>query len=437
MSENHRVEARKLKGFRDFLPPHAAARAHITRTVLQHAHLAGFEPIETPALEYQDVLLGSGGGDTDKEVYRFTDHGDREVALRFDLTVPFARYVTENFNSLTFPFKRVQIGEVWRGEKPQKGRYRQFCQADLDIIGSDSLAADVEILRCMAGIIAELVPSASTMQLNHRGLLSALIQKFLGKVSPHHEQDILVAIDKLGKVGRESVTDLICQAGVSLSGATQLLDCLWDPEDALSNLTSVLGSTDHVQRFQETLDILREITSDLAVNITPNLAIARGLGYYTGIVFETTLNSLPNFGSIASGGRYDNLVARFGKHDLSGIGGSVGVDRLLAALEELSMLPEVNAPRVFVAVATADATAYAFRLVDLLRQEGVPADISVKDTKLANQFKLANKRRYPFVVTVGKDEIAANCCTLKDMTTGHETRGVKLEELALKLGVRL
>jgi histidyl-tRNA synthetase len=431
------VEARKLKGFRDYLPALAAARDHIKQTVLHHAHIAGFEPIETPAIEYQDVLLGSGGGDTDKEVYRFMDHGEREVALRFDLTVPFARYVTENFNELSFPFKRVQIGEVWRGEKPQKGRYRQFCQADLDIVGSDSMAADIEVIRCLASVIDELVPAHCTMQLNHRIILSNLIQKFLGEVDSNQEQEILIAIDKLGKIGREKVVDLISQIGPDVNRIEQLLDCIWDPEEALSNLVTVLGENEHVKRFQATLDILNEITADLQVSIIPNLAIARGLGYYTGVVFETTIDELPNFGSISSGGRYDNLVARFGKHDLSGVGGSIGVDRLLAGLEELNKLPTIEPARAFVAIATEDAVGYGFRIAEQLRREGIATDISVKETKLVNQFKLANKRGYPYVITVGKDEVAAGSCTLKDMTTGKEERNVKIADLSLKLGVRL
>ncbi|MBC7530168.1 MAG: ATP phosphoribosyltransferase regulatory subunit, partial [Oligoflexus sp.] len=201
MGKQEKIQPRKLKGFRDLLPQQARLKKSITDIIWKHAAVAGFEAIETPALEYAETLLGTGE-ETDKEVYRFTDAGDRSVALRFDLTVPFARYVVENFSELTFPFKKVQIGNSWRGEKPQKGRYREFCQADLDIIGVDSLSADVEVISCIMQNLNELLPKSFTMSVGHRIILSALIRASLPTIDPSLEFKVLIILDKLAKIGR-------------------------------------------------------------------------------------------------------------------------------------------------------------------------------------------------------------------------------------------
>lgn len=439
---NGKVEARKLKGFRDYLPKAAVTRQEITARVRHVASLAGFQEIDTPAIEYADVLLGSGGGDTDKEVYRFTDHGDRAVALRFDLTIPFARFVTENHNDLVFPFKKLQIGDVWRGEKPQKGRYRQFCQADLDIIGVDSLEADVEVVSCLFAIVNSLIPDTQrfVVSLNNRLILSGIITSFFPEVDNGQEQKILIAIDKLQKIGKEAVAAMIAEISGDLATAYALLQCLepqqdgaiaWESiEDRLKNSPAL----SEIKRFRQTVAILQKLTKGSKGTITPALNVARGLGYYTGIVFETTITGLPGFGSVSSGGRYGNLVGRFGKHDLSGVGGSIGVDRFLAALEELAVPGKVKGAKVFIALASEDAVSYAFTLANALREKGIATDIALKPGKLGNQFKYADKLAIPYVVTLGSDEVQANTYSVKHLASGIDERNLSFEALLQKLG---
>ncbi len=436
MSKRDCIEPRKLKGFRDLLPQQALLRRSIQDEIWKNALLAGFQPIDTPVLEYAETLLGTGGQDTDKEVYRFSDHGDREVALRFDLTVPFARYVAENYADLSFPFKKVQIGNAWRGEKPQKGRYREFCQADLDIVGVDSLAADAEVLTCILRNLASLVPTSFTMAIGHRIILSGLIHAVLPGLERAGEGRVLIALDKLAKIGDAAVAQLILSIpGATAEGVETLLHTLTrrlpngDSDlEAVQKLCGEQFVRDEIKRLQETVHIIRQLIPGKKALVRIDLSIARGLGYYTGIVFETTIDGLDGFGSISSGGRYNGLVSRFSTQELPGIGGSIGVDRLLAALEQLGTLTTPERQGVFVAVASEEERAYAFKLLFDLRDKGLIADLALKAGKLGNQFKYADKRRYARVVTVGEDERKAETLSIKDLETGQETRGVSYKE---------
>ncbi|MCX6130621.1 MAG: ATP phosphoribosyltransferase regulatory subunit [Proteobacteria bacterium] len=319
MSSQERIQPRKLKGFRDYLPQQANLRKHIQDRIWQNARLAGFLPIDTPVLEYAETLLGTGGQDTDKEVYRFQDHGERAVALRFDLTVPFARFVAENYPELTFPFKKVQIGNSWRGEKPQKGRYREFCQADLDIIGVDSLAADLEVLSCILSNLDELVPGSFTMAIGHRIVLSSLIQACLPLLESGGEARTLMALDKLAKIGEPAVkAAILAIAGAQSGGVDELLQILQsrnshgdtDLEILKLKLGAQPAAMAEILRLEETVNLLRLLRPSEKAKVQLDLRIARGLGYYTGIVFETTIDELDGFGSISSGGRYNGLVCR-------------------------------------------------------------------------------------------------------------------------------
>lgn len=445
MNTRDRIEPKKLKGFRDFLPQQAMLRRAIQDTIWKNALLAGFQPIDTPVMEYAETLLGSGGQETDKEVYRFQDHGERAVALRFDLTVPFARYVAENYAELSFPFKKVQIGNAWRGEKPQKGRYREFCQADLDIVGVDSLAADVEVLVCILKNLETLVPVSFTMAIGHRIILSALIQALLPGLEAGGEGRALIALDKLAKIGAPAVAELLSAIpGATPAGAEALLKTLTQKTSegdsdlqALRELLSGSPAEVEIQRLSETVTLLRQLLSGAQVKIRIDLSIARGLGYYTGIVFETTIDGLDGFGSISSGGRYNGLVSRFSSQELPGIGGSIGVDRLLAALEQLNPQETQSRRGIFVAVASENERAYAFELLAQLRQRGLTADIALKAGKLGNQFKYADKRRYAKVVTIGEEELRTRSLSLKDLESGLENRGVAYEEALALLSVEL
>lgn len=445
------MDAQKLKGFRDYLPEQARLRRQIINTLYDEASLAGFLPIDTPALEYSETLLGQGGEETDKEVYSFEDHGNRQVALRFDLTVPFARFVAENLNELPMPFKKVQAGEVWRGEKPQKGRYRQFCQADVDIVGADSIEADVEVIGLLAGTIARVlslsrlnIPADKqqfVMAVGHRHLLGALIQTTLPHVAAADEHRVLIALDKLMKIGREKVTTLLMEIpGADAAGIAKLLDYLLTKDASgasdLEKLKAMLPESAHsmLQRFAQTMTLLQnQFKTFPAANIVADLSIARGLGYYTGVVFETFLAALPGFGSISSGGRYNDLVSRFIKQELPSVGGSIGVDRLLAGIEQLQAPSAQREPGVFVALATDDAREYAFAMIRELRDQGVMADIAVKTGKLGNQFKFADKRGYQGVVTVGTNEVNQKTFSLKNLATGQEEKDVPLSELVQRV----
>lgn len=445
MSKRDHIEPKKLKGFRDFLPHQALLRRSIQDTIWKNALLAGFQAIDTPVIEYAETLLGSGGQETDKEVYRFQDHGERAVALRFDLTVPFARYVAENYAELAFPFKKVQIGNAWRGEKPQKGRYREFCQADLDIVGVDSLAADVEVLLCILQNLEVLVPRSFTMAIGHRIILSGLIRSALPELEAGAEGRALIALDKLAKIGQDAVAELLrAIPGATPEGVATLLRTLTQRTAAgdsdlaaVRELIQDAAIRAEIDRFEATVALLRRLVPGPKAQVRADLSIARGLGYYTGIVFETTIDGLDGFGSISSGGRYNGLVSRFSSQELPGIGGSIGVDRLLAALEQLD--PNESKPRqgVFVAVASENERSYAFELLLKLRARGVVADISLKAGKLGQQFKYADRRRYAKVVTIGEEEMRAQSLSLKDLDSGFENRGVAFEEGLALLSIQL
>ncbi len=446
MSTQERILPRKLKGFRDYLPQQASLRKRIQDQIYQKAQQAGFLPIDTPVMEYAETLLGTGGQETDKEVYRFQDHGERMVALRFDLTVPFARFVAENYADLVFPFKKVQIGNSWRGEKPQKGRYREFCQADLDIIGVDSMAADVEVLSCILANLEELVPSSFTMAIGHRIILSGLIKACLPALLEGGEGRTLIALDKLAKIGERAVKEMILQLeGAESEGVDRLLqsvqtrDAKGDTDLTLlqTQLESQPESLKELQRLEETVKLLRLLLRGHKAQVRIDLSIARGLGYYTGIVFETTIDGLDGFGSISSGGRYNGLVSRFSNQELPGIGGSIGVDRLLAALEQLGVAEDKTRQGVFIALAGEEGRSYGFQLLGDLREAGVMADIALKEGKLGNQFKFADKRQYQYVLTIGGDEVKTQTVSIKDLASGLERKAVSWAEALAELGTKV
>lgn len=442
---SQRVEPRRLKGFRDFLPDLMAARYAIEDVIRAEGRLAGFRLIGTPALEYAETLLGQGSEETDKQVYRFKDHGERDVALRFDLTVPFARYVAEHQSELVFPFKKLQMGDVWRGENTQKGRYREFRQCDLDIIGVDSAAADIEILAAFHKILSRIDCGGFTISIGDRLLLSAMIRQAMPAATPREETEILIALDKLAKIGQEKVTGIIaalaCAQNQDLAQFFAVLTAKLPSGD--SDIAAIaeyvkddaIAQTE-IARMRHVIHTVRGLVTNGDGRIRLDLTIARGLGYYTGIVFETTLNDLPGFGSISSGGRYNDLASRFSSRELPGVGGSIGLDRLLAGLEEMGKIKAAQGDLVFVAVATPDAEPYAFQVAEKLRRAGIATEIGLTP-KLGNQFKHADRLKCPYVVTVGSDEQQKRTYALKDMAKGTEERDLPFNALAETLAARL
>lgn len=427
---NKKVSPRRLKGFQDYSPEVMAKRLHIMSKAREIAGRAGFQEVGTPALEYAEVLLGVGG-ETDKQVFRFMDGGERDVALRYDLTVPFARYASENYGKLPLPFKRLQIGEVWRAEKPQKGRYREFAQCDIDIIGVDSLSADLEILVTVQGILSQVIGGAFTISCNHREILSYLIRKFLDVGDEETEQKVLIVLDKLDKIGVKGIIELLTKdLNIDSKKSAALLEVLsgFDVENS-SKLTKHFEDSEILkvwERFEKTIRIASRFSGENA-NIKIDLSIARGLAYYTGIVFETTVDGVKGFGSVCSGGRYNNLAERFTKYEMPGVGISIGVDRLTALLlDEEDKATKVPAG-VFIAVADKTSVETAFEIAVMLRSGGISVDVVLKDQKLGAQFKNADKRGYASVITVGSEEIKTGLFSIKNMKTGDEKKVKKLE----------
>jgi len=445
------IQPRKLKGFRDYLPGPTRLRQMVMNEIRAVARRAAFQEIATPALEYEETLLGQGGEETDKQVYRFEDHGGRKVALRFDLTVPFARFVAEHQGELVFPFKKLQIGDVWRGENTQKGRYREFGQCDFDIIGVDSLAADVEVMLALATVLSRLPTGGVTMSVNHRGLLSGILKAAYGsEINAAEETRALIAIDKLAKAGEAEVTKLLAAIpahGRGSEDAARLVMRAITVKDSGGNAdlaalrrmvneenpAALAAIEPHIERVSAIVDTLRRAAPPEGVRFALDLSVARGLGYYTGVVFETTLDRLPGFGSVSSGGRYNDLASRFTNRELPGVGGSIGLDRLVAGLEELGTADSAMAGGVMVAVASSDALSYAFDVVSLLRNSGVNADIGLTEGKVGNQFKYASRLGYAHTVTVGGSEMATRTANLKDMNTGEESRGLPIAEIIARL----
>ena len=435
-----KIEARKLKGFADYAGPTMALRSQIMDEVRRAASEAGFIALQTPALEYAEVLLGEGG-ETDKQVFMWEDNGGRSVALRYDLTVPFARYVAENGN-LQMPFKRYQIGDVWRAEKPQKGRFREFCQCDFDIIGADTLSADFEVILAIMKVLTRLNKGTFTMTLGHRDVLGGLLKVFLPDVynSPNGESACLIAIDKLDKIGPEKVVgELSLVSGATREGAVNLLGILQKRDGEGSDLAAIKEclisdevATAALVRLQSLLELVKGLDMPLSVKLVADLKIARGLAYYTGVVFETTLDRLPSFGSVSSGGRYDQLTQRFVDRELPGVGGSIGLDRLVAAFEELGVLDSSQRVGALVVLANLGLEAWAFKAAEFFRAQGVLCEVSLKPGKLAKQFALADKMLRAYAIIIGEDENNSQTVSLKNLSSGEQHPKLGLRE-ALKI----
>ncbi len=420
-----RIEARTLKGFRDYLPeamiPKQSMLDRIARTFERH----GFSPVTTPALEYTEVLTGNIGPENQKLLYRFRDHGDRDVALRFDLTVPFARMIAEH-GELPRPFRRYQMGTVWRGESPGKGRYREFMQCDVDIVGSESMLAEAEILGVGCAALEGLGVERFQLRLGHRLLLNALMTS-LGVDESERVQVILRELDKLLKVGEKSVRQSLRQlAGLEDDALERIFRFIRLGEsegDLLEELESLVGDQpDGPAGIAQLGEILRYAeAAGFRERIEVDLSIARGLDYYTGAVYETFLLDLPDLGSVMSGGRYDGLIGLFLGQSIPAVGISVGIDRLVVGLQELGLVPEQKtSARVLVTTFNIDTASASVEVARALRAAGIPTELYPGTPKIAKQFKYANRLGFPLVVIGGPDELAQGQVTLKDMIGGEQ-----------------
>ena len=432
-----RIKPRTLKGFRDYPPAAMIPREWMIETARRVCRSYGFAPVDTPALEHLEILTGKGSDETDKQLYRFEDHGGRAVGLRFDLTVPLARFVSQHIQELGTPFKRYQIANVWRGENTQRGRYREFMQCDFDTIGTTSTTADIETVLVVHDLLRALGLEAFTIHVNNRLVLNGLLEKQnLAELSGQ----VLRALDKLPKIGPEAVAkELTDAAGASAEQAAAILQLArleGSNADMLQQLASLLSSSEMGQRGLEQLSELIEAVAAAGVpseRLQLDVSIARGLDYYTGMVVETFLDDLPEIGSVCSGGRYDNLAELYTNQQLPGVGASLGLDRLLAALEELGRIEAAQTPaEIFIALFDADRRNDYLRLAAELRTAGLRVELYPEAKKLGKQLQYANRRGFRVALIMGGDEFAAGQCQVKNLTKG-ESANVPLSEVAAEV----
>lgn len=433
------LEPKTLKGFRDFLPEAMAPRQAMIRKIEATFERHGFQPLMTPALEYLETLTGKYGDEGDKLLYRFQDHGDRWVALRYDLTVPLARVVAQHRHALQLPFRRYHVAPVWRADKPQRGRFREFMQCDADIAGVNSALADAEVLITGLSVLRDLGIDGATLHLNHRFVLTGMLAA-AGVTDPTTQLHCIRAIDKLDKIGRVGVEAEMCTTGgVQAQVASAVLDLFADPDLSLETVDRVLTEKAGYQGEQHANSIgrLREVVALVqAAGFGDKLrfdpTIARGLDYYTGIIYETRLTDpkVASIGAVMSGGRYDELIGMFAREKIPAVGISLGLDRLLAALQELGHLQAQAGAQVYVAVFGAEDAGYALQVAYQLRAAGLRVEVDLPGGKLGKQLERAVKRGAQLAVVVAPEERAAGQVLLKDLGRA-EQRKVPVEDLAV------
>jgi len=431
------MKAQVLKGFRDYDPEEMLVRQRMMDKVREVFESYGYLPLHTPALEYARVLLGKYGMEGEKLLYQFTDHGGREVALRYDLTVPLARYVAMRPN-MRFPFRRYQIAPVWRAERPQKGRFREFYQCDVDLVGVDSPAADAECICVDCGVLSALGLEEFRVSVNHRGFLDGLLASL--HLPGAAQLPVMRILDKVDKVSRADLEAMLTEEGLS-DGQVEVLVGLSEVSgDNARRLERCLELADGhesaaaaVHRLEEVLALVEATLGGAPVVFAP--AVARGLDYYTGIVYETFLPAEYGVGSVMSGGRYDELLGSFAGRPIPAVGISLGIDRLLSALASRGSTRAAVPTRALVCLMPGTELEAAGAAAALRR--GLPegangVELFPRTTKLKKQFDYANKRGVPFVIVVGPDEAARGVATLRSMTSGHQEE-VPFQQLARAL----
>ena len=428
------------KGTRDFSPEEMMRRTYIFDTIKSVFRLFGYAPLETPSMENLSTLLGKYGDEGDKLLFKILNSGDygaklteeelrqaskiSEKGLRYDLTVPFARYVVQHQNELVFPFKRYQIQPVWRADRPQKGRYREFYQCDVDVIGSKSLLSEVELVDIVARVFRKLGISV-TLKMNNRKILFGIAESI-----GHADKmiDITVAIDKLDKIGLDNVKAELRERGIddeAIDKLQPILELSGTNEEKLTKLSEVIGTSETGMLGIEEMRTIFSNVEKLGIGITPelDLSLARGLNYYTGAIFEVKANDF-QIGSISGGGRYDDLTGIFGMPGMSGVGISFGADRIYDVMLGLNLFPEdlaCSTKVLFVNLGTAEEEA-SMRIIAKLRDKGVAAEIYPEAAKMKKQMEYANRRGIPHVVIIGSEELSEGIATIKDMRTGEQSR---------------
>ena len=418
-----RIKPRTLSGFLELLPERESQMQTIQQILRDTYSLFGFTPIDTPLMEASEVLLAKGGGETDKQIYRF-EKGDSDLSLRFDLTVPLAKYVALNAGQLTFPFRRYQIGKVYRGERAQRGRVREWYQADVDVIGDGSLdpSNEAEMVAIICTVFKRLGLDRFQVRINNRKLLNGLFT-WLG--IGDKAQSVMTAIDKLDKIGPEKVAALLVDdLGVPPETADKLMSVVSAPDPA-AILDTLAGSDPALDEGIRELKLVTDLLPAFGVPAEKwrlDLTIARGLDYYTGTVYETTLLDHPEVGSVCSGGRYDNLAEYYTDRKLPGVGVSIGVSRLFFILQEQKLLRDeaVVPPCDALVIPMGDVLGWAVQAATELRGAGIRSQVYMEQKKAKAKFAYADKLRIPFAVIVGEDERDAGTVSLKDLRTGEQ-----------------
>jgi histidyl-tRNA synthetase len=436
------------KGTRDFNPTEVGKRNYIIQTIKQNFQNYGFLPIETPSFENSETLMGKYGDEGDRLIFKILNSGDflskvnqdilsnknasllapliSEKALRYDLTVPFARYVVQHQNEIAFPFKRYQIQPVWRADRPQKGRFREFYQCDADVVGSQSLWQEIEFISLYDAVFSDLNLNGVIIKINNRKILSGIAE-----VIGAHDKliDFTVALDKLDKIGASKVKEEMLNRGISaesIHNLEPLFNLNGDFETQLAALKQLLSNSDVGMKGIEELSFIYTAIKSIGLqtaSLQLDVTLARGLNYYTGAIFEVAAPQGVSIGSIGGGGRYDDLTGIFGMKDMSGVGISFGLDRIYLVLEALNLFPETVTHKkqvLFINFGTTEAL-YCMQAIKKLRQAHITAELYPDAAKMKKQMNYANKRNIRYVVLVGEHEMAQHNYTLKDMETGLQT----------------
>lgn len=440
------------QGTRDFGPDVVRKRHYILNTVRSVFELYGFQPLETPAMENLETLMGKYGEEGDKLIFKILNNGlsnpkniekakaafenvlqgknDKnltERALKYDLTIPFARYVAMNHGQLTFPFKRYQIQPVWRADRPQKGRYREFYQCDADVVGSSSLINEVEFANIYHAVFQKLKIEKYELRINSRKIFTALAEMAGGI---ERMMDITIAIDKLDKIGMEKVKEELTQRGLNAGQITIIENYLHingSNEEKTAQIKKLLGNSESGKKGIEEIEFVVNASSNLIIDFT----LARGLNYYTGIIFEAKAPAEVKMGSIGGGGRYDDLTGLFGVPDVPGVGISFGVDRIYDVMEELNLFPETveQGTRVLFFNLGAEESKATYPLLQQLREKGIASEIYHEPAKFDKQFKYAEKKNIPFAIILGSKELEQKACVVKDLRKG-EQKTIPFENLS-------
>ena len=420
-----KTEPRTLAGFMELMPNEQILFEQIKQKIEKTYQKFGFLPLDTPILELSEVLLAKAGGETEKQIYRF-EKGDTDISMRFDLTVPLAKYVAKNYGNLSFPFRRYQIGKVYRGERTQKGRFREFYQCDIDIIGDGELSVinDAELPSVIYNTFKELGFDDFTIRINNRKILNGLFESLNQK---ENATEILRIIDKIEKIGKEAVIEELEKIEIPSDAINKIMDFIEIEGTTDEKLQKLNELNIKNEEFETGLDELTQVVKYVRIfgipeaNFKVDLTIARGLDYYTGTVYETFLNQYRELGSVCSGGRYENLAEYYTDKQLPGVGISIGLTRLFYKLNELQLIKaeKKSIAEVLVVPMVQDLTV-PIQIATDLRKKGISTEVYLNDKKLKAKMKYADKLEIPYVIVVGEDEINSGIVKIKNMKTGEE-----------------